>query len=82
MKQKLTELKEEIDSSTGIVGRLQYSTHNSGENNQTESKSGNRGLKQYNKPIKPNIHIQNALPNNRIQSSPSVHGIFSRLKHR
>ena len=24
MKQKLTELKEEIDSSTGIVGRLQY----------------------------------------------------------
>ena len=52
MKQKWTELKEEIDSSTGIVGRLQYSTHNSGENNQTESKSGNRGLKQYNKPIK------------------------------
>ena len=77
MKQKLTELKEEIDGSTGIVGRLQYSTHNSGENNQTEGKSENRGLKQHNKPIKPNIHIQQ-----NTQSSPSVHGTFSRLKHR
>lgn len=59
MQQKLTELKGEIDSSTVIVGDF---------NNPLKIMERNRGLKQHNKSVRPNIHKQNTLFNNRLHN--------------
>ena len=53
MKQKLTELKGEIDSSTTIVGDLTYFTFNNEQGDQTEM---NKQTEHHHKPTRVNNH--------------------------
>lgn len=47
------------DNSIAIVGSLQYSTFNNGENNQIKGQPGNRRLEQRLTPAGPNRHLHN-----------------------